>query len=1096
MQKVIKTRMLAPALIATLISISADAGLKYWTSGSIEYRADSYVQDGLMLNYDGICNVGMNADHSTATTIWKNLGSGGATYDLTLTNWAEGRGAWENDGYRFTTEVGKGAYFGSPSISWDLSGQNRTIQIACDINRTDRQCETSTRNLGYIFYGMSGSKCSGNDAWRWFSVGVRSDNGTSSGVYSLACNLAYTYAVGDHFDYITSILGADYVSTFTGTTPPTSGTANTGYSKDASKRGDMTTITKFTLGGSAGQGLTGKIKSARYYNRVLDKEEIVWNRAVDDARFFGKLVSTIPATNAVIASSMAIVPANEAAGAYAVDASGYTFSAPALKTVNGRTYTCSGYTLETWNAETGDWGAPTAETGLSVSVTATDRVRITWRWTPGNGIVTRYTTADYVQDGLILHYDGICNLGADQPHSSNTTQWKNLAPNGGLDLTFATYSAVAKPGEWRRDGYRFEGQSNFKGDAIALPTNQTIQVALDGNGLDQDPYNGGGNYVNEAYIYYASGAAFSKAGSLSLRRDSNDSGNNEWIDWTVHGYGDANTRPDATATLGKSVQYFTAVLADTFGAVFYGTSVPSAETGRWTANASRRDFTMGPPTVQNATSFGIGGINNSDSRARFTGLLRNFRMYKRVLTDEELVHNRMVDDYRFHGVVPVTNIVVATSHSFLPGNEANGNYEISGTYTFSAPTGTQTDSRGFEYVLAGYTLETWNAETLGWSTPVASTESTYTWTDGTSPAKVRLTWQWKATKGLRTAADYGIEDVVPNGLVLHYDGIKNIGAESADVTNPTSSWSRAWVNLADPSQYNLARYKKTTLAGGWSSDGYAFANASSAVGAWFRYTGEFTFGPTYSIQTLLDAKVADQVDSTCSYIMFNGGTWQKAALGLRTSSDYEYALYWVCDTAFGGDTRPKIQHDSKEYTYGTAIVDGNKAAFFDGVEVPTSSGAGLVTKSTTATAQTVPQLCLGGGQGHAQDFTGTIKSFRYYDRVLTADELVRNRNVDSARYFGELAVTNVLVVAGGGEQAELGAYAVEGTWTFTASTVIGPRGVAEDVVRYVTEELVGGEWKNKQEHSGNSFTYTAGAGAMTIRLTWKGQPLGTMMTVR
>ena len=81
MQKTFKLAgWLLSALMATLFPSSADAGLKYWTTGN--YDADSYVQDGLVLNYDGIRNMGLNADHSTTTTTWKNLGSGGATYDL------------------------------------------------------------------------------------------------------------------------------------------------------------------------------------------------------------------------------------------------------------------------------------------------------------------------------------------------------------------------------------------------------------------------------------------------------------------------------------------------------------------------------------------------------------------------------------------------------------------------------------------------------------------------------------------------------------------------------------------------------------------------------------------------------------------------------------------------------------------------------------------------------------------------------------------------------------------------------------------------------------------------------------------------------
>ena len=1068
------------AFAATLVVHSANAGLKYWTTG--RYDADSYVQDGLVLNYDGIRNVGLNQPHSTTTTTWVNLANPG-THDLSFYAKTSGATAnWLDNGYLFNN----GTVFREMSSNLIVPGK-QTTQVLMDAK------SANLSSLGYVWFpGQVGSD---NTYWQTWSVSVRDKNTKQIWYNTHAYTTDRPKWNGTEFSYLTALANETYTAAFSGVTEPTSTPGR--YPTKTDVVVPSRTIGNWAIGGqpNGSDPLNGSIKSFRFYsNKVLSEEELVWNRAVDQTRFFGaKPLSVIPTTNAVVASSIAIVAANEAAGAYAVDASGHTFTAPASQTVNGRAYTCTGYTLETWDDATGTWGNAQTESGTSVFVTASDRVRITWQWMPGDGIVTRYTTADYVQDGLILHYDGIRNVGVDQPHSYDTTQWKNLAPNGGWDLTFATYNAATKPGEWRKDGYRFEGQSNFKGGPIALPTNQTIQVALYGNGLEQDAYDGGGKYINEAYIYYANGAAFNKAGSLSVRRDSNNAGNNEWIDWTVHGYGETDTRPDATATLGKPILYFTAVLADTFGAVFYGTSVPAVATSRWTANASRRDFTKGPPTVQNATSFGIGGINNADSRARFTGLLNNFRFYSRVLTAEELAHNRVVDDYRFHGIMPVTNVVVASSHSFLSGNEANGNYEISGAYTFTAPTETQTSSHSVEYVLYGYTIEKWNDETFGWSAPVDYEGSSYTWTAGSSSAKVRLTWQWKAKKGLRTAADYGLEDVVPNGLVLHYDGIKNIGAESADVTNPTSSWSRVWVNLADPGQYNLVRNNKSTAAGGWTSDGYAFSNASSKVGGWFRYNGEFTFGPSYSIQTLLDAKVADQVDSTCGYIMFNGGTWQKAALGLRTSSDYNYALYWVCDTAFGGDTRPKIHHASKEYTYSTAIVEDTKAAFFDGVDVPTS-GAGLETKSTAATAQTVPQLCLGGGQGYTQDFTGTIKSFRYYDRVLTADELVRNREVDSARYFGVLATTNVVV---GGE-----AYKVEGSWTFDAPETVEVGGEDKPVAGYRLYVIENGEEVRRPWKSGTTFTYPDDlpadlkAARATVRLEWEAEPPGLMILIR
>ena len=1103
--------VLTSALAATLISSSAEAGLKYWTTG--RYDADSYVQDGLVLHYDGIRNAGLDQPHSMTTTTWVNLANPG-TQDLT--KGGSGKNSkWLDDGFFFDGTN----WFQSTGLQL---GNQYITQVLVDANCADHDAKA---NIGYVWFPsgnhlgstfkMSDNKNTGGD-WTLWSLSIRRVLESSKGIWfnthSYTSNRPGLGATA--FTYVNCMANKTYTACFSGVTEPTGAVGRYGlrtdsYFKDANgntptELPSITTST-FGIGGNPGGGtqqLIGTIKSFRHYNRVLSVEERTWNRAVDDVRFFGKLVSTIPVTNAVIASSIACVGGNEKAGAYAVDAGGYTFTAHASQTVNGRAYTCTGYKLETWDDATGTWGNARTESGTSVAVTASDRVRITWQWTGGDGIVTRYTTADYVQDGLLFHYDGICNVGADQPHSNDTLEWKNLAPNGGFNMNLHVISMEgAKSGEWRADGYRFENESYFAPDVdVTLPSNQTIQVAMLGTALDQYAINSSGAYVNEAYFYY-NRATFDKGGSLSLRKDTSGSFNS-WIDWSTHGYdsrtGNDGARPDVMTTTGVPFEYVTAVLADDFTADFLGTTIPTAETSRWTMNASRRTISK-VPQVQTSISpgFGIGGSPNND-RSNFRGVIKNFRFYNRVLTNEELAHNRVIDEYRFHGVIPVTNVIVTTSHSFFAGNEANGNYEISGAYTFSAPTETQTDAHGIKYTLDGYTLETWNSETLGWSTPVANTGSSYTYTVASSPAKVRLTWRWKATQGLRTAADYGLEDVVPNGLLLHYDGIKNIGAECADVTNPTNTWSKAWVNLADSGRYNLTRVNKTTKAGSWTTDGFAFTNTSSTVGSRFDSSGPFTLTPSYSLQVLLDAKASDQSDTTCGYMMFNG-PWKSSSIAIRTATDYgaNGSLYYVADSSYGetGTARPRFTNGSRDlpYTYATAIIDGKKAMFFGGTEYPTS-GTAINTKTVDATAQPLTKLHIGGGQG-SQDFTGTLKSFRYYDRVLTTDELVRNRNVDSARYFGTLATTNVFVVAGGegAVQTEQGAYKVEGEWTFTATKTVNKKGEVVDVVRYSTEELVNGVWTNKRICNGNSYTYTDGTSPAAVRLTWLGQPLGTVI---
>ena len=114
---------------------------------------------------------------------------------------------------------------------------------------------------------------------------------------------------------------------------------------------------------------------------------------------------------------------------------------------------------------------------------------------------------------------------------------------------------------------------------------------------------------------------------------------------------------------------------------------------------------------------------------------------------------------------------------------------------------------------------------------------------------------------------------------------------------------------------------------------------------------------------------------------------------------------------------------------------------------------------------------------------GTLKNFRYYDRVLTEEEIIRNRNVDAVRYFGALGVTNLVVEAGGfdAEPAE-GAYFVEGSWTFAvAAGASGPRPTGYKLVDVDPET---GATSNVRFFEGTTFAYDASAAAPKTKLVW------------
>lgn len=65
------------SLVVALVPIFASAGIKYWDNPAFKAFdvGDYAAQENLVLNYDGIRNVGAAADHDPNATTWANLGS-------------------------------------------------------------------------------------------------------------------------------------------------------------------------------------------------------------------------------------------------------------------------------------------------------------------------------------------------------------------------------------------------------------------------------------------------------------------------------------------------------------------------------------------------------------------------------------------------------------------------------------------------------------------------------------------------------------------------------------------------------------------------------------------------------------------------------------------------------------------------------------------------------------------------------------------------------------------------------------------------------------------------------------------------------------
>ena len=761
-------------LVALAVPSTALAGIKYWDNQAYKaYDAGDYAP-GAVWNFDGICNAGLGEPHSYTATTWKNLGSSGADNNVWIRYLNQagngfanssapasldpvgGRnlGSWTETGFAFT---GDSEWRASGTAAHIDTGTNYTLQALVTASASgqakDKAYVMSVQQAHFAFYIDKA-----NSRLYW---------GTQTGTQS-----DHPFMTGDELGYMTAILnGPDKTATFfSGTKVPTSGDGFRQFASPVGKTDNGYCLCGYT--GSDGQ-FVGTFHSYRYYKRVLSDEELAWNRAVDEVRYFGR-PTPIPVTNAVVVSSVAA--SVEPAGTYAVDGR-HVFTAPRVATVDNNKYVCTGYTLETWDGEAGDWGAAVFHAReLSCKVEEADCVRITWQWMDGEGLVT-YDVSDYVWDGLEVFYDGICNQGTNVAHSMTATTWVNLGSVGSdndvfvqrLNAAGTGWEAAADlnpvgerdPGYWTDNGFRLEAESRLRCNApggFTVGTSYSLQMLIDAIASDQ--------VADSSFPFGANNTTF----GIQIRKG------DQCLAWRCLGL--SSGYPNLP---GDHYDYVTAIMhSDNKQAFFSGTTEPTSGTG----------YKTGTSAGYSDTGFCLGGYGKTGTSDLFVGTLKSFRQYDHALSAEEVAQNRKVDNWRYFGIPDVTNVIVQSTVPYLRGDEPDGPYAVDGSHVFTAPA-TMT-AKGIDYECDGYTVETWGPladKGDGWSAATHYTGNSYAYS--TSAGKVRLTWKWKATRGLRTAADYGFDDYSQAGIVWHFDGIYNQGVGVARSTTATT-----WKNLA------------------------------------------------------------------------------------------------------------------------------------------------------------------------------------------------------------------------------------------------------------------------------------------------------------
>jgi len=718
-----------------------------------------------------------------------------------------------------------------------------------------------------------------------------------------------------------------------------------------------------------------------------------------------------------------------------------------------------------------------AATDVTLTVEVDKALQFEARFTPS---VIRHTTflgdfakraqdfdvGDYVQDGLVAHFDGIRNAGADAPHSDSATTWANLVSGGAAatrqTIEYPFNSSWTNLGEWEDDCYVFRGKSYFElGDNLTLGKAATIQITAGFTpnsskaawypcllGITSEDMDNA-VYFNENY------------GSLAQRGYQYF----KLLGGTTHGSG--------TAWPSGARSSINAIYDAENGRV----SISTADGYRWqTANTTD---SVGAKTYAIGTGYKTDTANSKQRGMRaFVGRVSSVRIYTDVLTEEELEWNRIVDDARFSGKIDA-DFVVAENPRGFEGVEGAGDYMVNGSHTFTA---TNLTFGVFAWSPVGYALERWNEDSQAWEFVSDGAGASYTYVNSKANGKMRLSWIWTQTGAVKGGYEPG--DYIQDGLLLHFDGIRNAGADAAH-----DSSAATWVNLG-----SLGSGKNATLTalassipsgatdGAWGDSGYRFGGKQ-----YFAIGGTVALGGALTVQIAADYEDKDQL---VLYPAFFG----------QTSSDADNFMIYF-NRNYNDDTKiktpwfkllDKTTHGAKSVWSGpfvTAIYDKSLA---NGVsignatlpqwqernasgDIPAYSYAIGTTQNTDA------------GRGKNRMLVGTMKSVRVYDRVLPDFALTHNRAIDEVRFNGNVTVVNGAVGETGtvgSSSATDGVYDVaSGTWTVTA---------ADDVVdgrRYkphlTVETLTDGEWVQTAKLWTDSYTVDKTAlGSSRIRLTW------------
>jgi hypothetical protein len=253
------------------------------------------------------------------------------------------------------------------------------------------------------------------------------------------------------------------------------------------------------------------------------------------------------------------------------------------------------------------------------------------------------STEEYVQSGLVAHFDGINNTGeGDKLHSYDATEWKDLTNNLTLGLTTTPLQNNWNSNSFEIKGLQYWTTSNLNANIPLGGSSRTMELIFTTPSTSDKIFKNGWNpYCGFAPSVVTPGSAFNMSRQNTMAATPL---NGHFADLSFSAIEAAQLGLNDLTSLHTFVITYANGISDTQNTNAYVDGTKAVDVQRQYSGGS---FVNVLNTCGNSTSdcsFSIGGTNASASDGY---KYSSCRIYNRVLTEAEIQHNAVLDQIRY-----------------------------------------------------------------------------------------------------------------------------------------------------------------------------------------------------------------------------------------------------------------------------------------------------------------------------------------------------------------------------------------------------------------------------------------------------------------